>query len=287
MIKTYFMLTKPGIIFGNVVTMVGGFALASKGHFNFWLFLATLVGLSCIIASACVFNNYIDRTADEKMIRTRNRALVKGLVSERNALAFATFLGFVGSFVLASCTNLLTLFMALVGYFVYVVLYSFSKYRSTYGTVVGSIAGAMPPVVGYCAVTNHFDIAAFILFMIVALWQMPHFFAIAMYRFNDYKAALIPVLPVKKGMYITKIHMLLYIIAFIIATLLLTLCGYTGYVYFTVVALLGFTWLGLCIKGFTSNNDTLWARKMFLFSLVVIMVLCAMISVDVIQEVIA
>jgi protoheme IX farnesyltransferase len=132
MIKTYFMLTKPGIIFGNVVTMVGGFALASKGHFNFWLFLATLVGLSCIIASACVFNNYIDRTADEKMIRTRNRALVKGLVSERNALAFATFLGFVGSFVLASCTNLLTLFMALVGYFVYVVLYSFSKYRSTY-----------------------------------------------------------------------------------------------------------------------------------------------------------
>jgi heme o synthase len=280
MIRDYFAMTKPGIIVGNAITAVGGFALASKGHIDYWLFLATLVGLSLVIASACVFNNYIDRNVDQKMVRTKNRALVRGVIPGRNAVVFAIFLGLVGILLLTLYTNLLTVLIATAGFMIYVVFYSIWKYRPTYGTLLGSIAGAVPPVVGYCAVSHRFDVGAFLLFMILVLWQMPHFFAIAMYRFEDYAAASIPVLPVKKGVHITKIHMLLYIIAFMIATFMLTFFGYTGYAYLSVAASLGAAWGWLCIKGFKTDNDKLWARKMFLHSLVIITALSVMISVD-------
>ncbi len=277
---TSFQLTKPGIIFGNTVTAASGFALASKGHFNPGLFLAMLIGLSLIIASGCVFNNYIDRGADEKMVRTKNRALVQKLISVKNALIFASILVICGTFVLILYTNRLSVAAALMGFFIYVILYSFGKYRTPHATVIGSIAGGMPPVVGYCAVSHSFDAGALILFMIIALWQMPHFFSIAMVRLEEYAAASIPVLPVKRGIRITKIQILLYTIAFTISALMLTVCGYTGYAYLIAAALLGAAWLTLCIQGFKSTNDKAWARKMFLFSLIAVMVLCLMISID-------
>lgn len=280
MIKTYYMLTKPGIILGNIITMASGFALASKGHLDFFLFFITLVGLGFIIASAGVFNNYIDRKMDAKMERTKNRALPRGLISPQKALIFASILGIIGLGVL-SYTNLLTVCVALFGFFVYLVLYAFIKYRSFYGTLIGSIAGAVPPVVGYCAVSNNFDTAAGLLFMIVVLWQMPHFFSIAIYRIDDYAAASIPVLPIEKGMYTTKVHMLLYIIIFMITTLLLTMAGYTGYLYAFIALLVSLSWMGLCIHGFTVTNDKRWARKMFVCSLVVIMGLCIAIPFDI------
>lgn len=285
MIKTYFMLTKPGIIFGNAITAAGGFILASKTQvypFDGCLFLVTLIGLSLLIASACVFNNYLDRNIDKMMARTKNRALAKGAVSTQRAIIFAIFLGLFGILLLMLCTNLLTTIIALAGFFIYVILYSLSKYRCTYATAIGSISGAIPPVVGYCAVVNRFDMGAFLLFMIVALWQMPHFFAIAMYRLDDYVAASIPVLPVKKGAYITKVHMLLYITAFLIPVCMLTVWGYAGYAYLIVVGLLGLSWLLLCIKGFKNTNDRLFGRQMFRFSLIVIMTLCIMISINVV-----
>ncbi|HEV3270306.1 MAG TPA: heme o synthase [Candidatus Rhabdochlamydia sp.] len=281
MVKTYFMLTKPGIIFGNAITAAGGFILASKAQIDPWLFLATLIGLSLLIASACVFNNYIDRNIDKMMERTKNRALVRGTISLKKAIVFAVFLGLFGVLLLMSYTNLLTIVIALSGFFIYVILYSLSKYRSSYATVIGSISGGIPPVVGYCAVVDRLDMGAFLLFMIVALWQMPHFFAIAMYRIDDYVAASIPVLPVKRGMYITKVHMLLYIIAFLIPVCMLTILGYTGYAYLIVVGLLGLSWLLLCIKGFRDTNDRLFGRQMFRFSLVIIMTLCIMISISI------
>jgi len=281
MIKTYYLLTKPGILIGNLITTAAAFILASKGHIDFRLFLQTLVGLGLVIASACVFNNYIDREADKKMARTKNRPLAKGLISGKKAMIFAIFLGLIGICVLYTYTNLLAVIVALAGFFIYVILYSLLKYHTTYATLVGSISGAVPPVVGYCAVSNNFDAGAFLVFMIIVLWQMPHFFAIAMYRLKDYAAVPIPVLPIKKGIRATKVQMLLYIIAFIIATNLLTILGYTGYAYQGVATLLGLTWLWLCITGFKVANNQLWARKMFQLSLVVIIVLCVMIAVDV------
>jgi heme o synthase len=280
MLKTYYMLTKPGIIIGNIITTAGGFALASKGHFDLLLFLTTMLGLSLVIASAGVFNNYIDRFMDGKMERTKDRPLVTGAISHERALLFAFVLGLAGVVILGAYTNLLTVFIAMGGFFVYLVLYAFWKYRSFYGTLVGSLAGAVPPVVGYCAVSNHLDGAAFLLFMLMVLWQMPHFFAIAIYRLKDYAAASIPVLPIVKGMYVTKIQILLYIVAFMLTSSLLTLMGYTGYLFLGVVAVLSLVWMGLGLKGFKLVNDQRWARKMFIVSLVVIMGLFLIIPFD-------
>lgn len=250
---------KPGIIFGNSITCAAGFALAAKNHGSLLLFIETLLGLGCIIASACVFNNYIDRDTDKKMIRTQNRPLAKGTISTQKALVFAVLLGLLGTTVLAVFTNTLTCIVALTGFIIYVLLYGFYKYLTVYGTLIGSIAGAIPPVVGYTAVTNHLDTAAFLLFLIITLWQMPHFYAIAMYRIDDYTAASIPVLPIKEGFYTTKIHMMFYVIAFTIASAQLTLFGYTGYIYLTLISLLGFSWCYICYQGFNSTNSAAWS----------------------------
>jgi heme o synthase len=276
----YYLITKPGIILGNLITVAAGFLLASKGNINFWLFFATLIGLMFIIASGCVFNNYINREVDKKMERTKNRPLVTGLISSRNAIIFGSCLVISGNLILFLYTNFLTVMVADIGFFVYVIPYSFWKCRTVYGTAIGSIAGATPPVVGYCAVSNSFDLGAFLLFAILVMWQMPHFFAIAIYHLEDFVAGEIPVLPIKKGILRTKIHMLVYILAFVLTTSMLTFFNYTGYSFLTVIALLGITWLWLSIKGFQSVNDTLWARSLFRFSLVIIMALSIMISVD-------
>ncbi|MDE2589744.1 MAG: heme o synthase, partial [Patescibacteria group bacterium] len=199
-IKTYYLLTKPGIIYGNTITTVAGFLLASQGKIYFGLFMATLFGVSFVIASACVINNYLDRKIDKKMARTQKRALVTHAISPSHALVFATILGILGFLDLVVFTNGITFMIGLIGYIDYIVLYGLSKRKSIYGTLVGSISGATPIAAGYTAVTNRFDIAALLLFLIMVFWQMPHFYAIAIYRLKDYVAAGIPVLPAKKSM---------------------------------------------------------------------------------------
>ncbi len=280
-IRAYSSLTKPGILFGNAVTASGGFALAARQQFDLGLFLGMLIGLSLIIASACVCNNYIDREADGKMVRTRNRVLVRGEIEPFSALLFASILLFLGTLLLLFCTAPLTVALALVGFFVYVGLYSFYKYRSVYALLVGSIAGAIPPLVGYSAVHGRVDLAGWILFSMVFLWQMPHFLAIAMYRLREYAAADIPIFPKEKGLLRTKIHMLFYIIAFFLVSPLLMLLHYVGWAYLFVLMILGVGWLGLAMRGFRGDQEMLWARKMFFFSLVVILGLSAVIPLSV------
>jgi protoheme IX farnesyltransferase len=283
LIKTYYGLTKPGIIRGNLLTAAAGFLLASPGHVRLGLLLATLIGTSLVIASACVVNNYIDREIDAKMTRTKNRAFVKGRIRPRSAGIYAVGLGLPGFVVLGFYTNMLTVFIGLAGWLFYVVIYGIAKRRSVHGTVVGSISGATPVVAGYTAVTGRLDSGAFILFLILVLWQMPHFYSIATYRFNDYGAAGLPVLPVKRGIRKAKLQIMLYITAFIPATALLTIFGYTGYIYLAVVVLLGLSWLWLGWQGFRIGGDKLaderWARKMFFYSLIVISLLSVMIAV--------
>ncbi len=276
----YYLLTKPGIIFGNLITLAAGFLLASKGTVDFFLFFQTLLGLALVMASACVFNNYIDRNADKKMERTRQRALVVGTISISCALWFASIIGLCGFLILFLFTNPLTVSVAGVGFFVYVIIYSLWKSHTIYGTAIGSVAGAVPPVVGYCAVSNQIDAGALILFAMMILWQMPHFFSIAVYRLDDYRAAGIPVLPVVRSMLKTKVHTVLYIVGFIFASALLTVFGYTGYAYLYVVMAFGLFWLGMSLAGFALGNDRLWARRMFLVSLIVICVISLMIPLD-------
>lgn len=233
-----------------------------------------------VISSACVFNNYLDRDIDAKMARTRKRELVSGSVSSKNALIYASVLGFAGSMILGVYTNTLTQLIALVGLFAYVVVYGVAKRATVHGTVIGSISGAVPPVVGYCAVTGRLDTAALLLFLILVFWQMPHFYAIASYRSADYASAGIPVLPLKHGAKNTKHQIVGYILAFIVATMLLSVFGYTSVSYLVVITLVGLAWLRLALAGFKAKDDDAWAHKLFRFSLIVTLVFSIMISIN-------
>ena len=276
LLKTYYRLTKPGIVYGNAITVAGGFLLAAHSFIAIPTLIATVVGSGLIVASACVFNNYIDRDIDKKMARTKKRAIAHGDISGRNALIYGSVLGVIGVLLLLRYTNLLTVDIGLIGFFFYVVLYSIFKRRSEYGTIVGSVAGAVPPVAGYTALTNHFDLGALTLFIIMVCWQMPHFYAIALYRSEDYAAAGIPVLPLKKGSYATKLQMVFFVAAFVAANIALGVFGYTGLVYVIVMGLVGFGWLGMGLKGFWAKEEKVWAKQMFLSSLVVVMVFSVM-----------
>lgn len=280
MLKTYYQLIKPGIIRGNVITAAAGFLLASKGNIDLPLLLATLIGISLVVASGCVFNNYIDRDIDRKMSRTRNRAIAAGELSAAHALIYGSLLGVAGTAILALFTNLLTVMIALIGFFFYVVVYSIGKRSSVYGTLIGSVSGAVPPVVGYSAASGSIDTAAVILFLVLVFWQMPHFYAIAIYRLSDYKAAGIPVLPAVKGMHRTKIEILLYTILFTVTTMMLSVTGYTGIAYLIVMTVIGLAWLVIGVQGLKLYDNEQWARSMFRYSLSSLLVFCLMISIE-------
>ena len=276
--KDYLNLTKPGIIFGNAVTAVGGYAFAVDMSFTLSLFLAMVEGLSCIIAAACIFNNVIDRKHDAKMGRTQSRPLAMGVIPEHRALLMGLTLLLIGTLVLAFGTNAHATSLALIGFFLYVFVYSFAKYQTIYGTHLGSLAGAIPPLVGYCAVRPTLDLGAWMLFAVIAFWQMPHFFAIAIYRMKDYERASIPVFPRLMGIQRTKWHMMLYLALFMGSTLLLPLLGLTTPLFGVVMSVVGGIWALIALLGFFTRDDERWARQMFLFSLFAVMAFSLMLS---------
>ena len=281
MLKTYYGLTKPGIIYGNLVNTTSGFLLACvlQETFSLTKALGVLGGTALVIACGCVINNYIDRGIDQHMQRTKNRALVRGEVSGRNALIFAAALGVLGFVVLLRWTNTPTLLIGLVGLVDYIVAYGYWKRHSPVGTLVGSISGATPPLAGYVAIAGGIDLGAMLVFLLFAAWQMPHFYAIALYRSREYKAAGIPVLPLKKGRRYTKVAIMAYIGLFTICSIMLTIFGYTGYLFAISMGLLGVLWLHKGLRGFaatdTESSDK-WARGMFGFSLIVTIALAGM-----------
>lgn len=278
MLKTYYRLTKPGIIYGNAITAVAGFLLASKNHLDFVDLVETLLGISLVIASACVINNVIDRNIDKYMARTKKRALVTGEIKLRDAIVYGVILGILGFGFLSVFTNLLTVVIGIVGYIDYIIFYGYYKRRSMHGTIIGSISGAVPILAGYCSVTDKIDIAAILLFLILVFWQMPHFYAISIGRLKDYTNARLPVLPVAKGIAHTKYQIVVYITLFVITSLLPTVYGYTGIVYMVVMSILGLVWLYISIEGFSAQNDQKWAQGLFRYSLLILLVFSVLIS---------
>lgn len=273
-------MIKPGIVRGNIITATGGFLFASKGSVDIGLLLAMEVGLSFVIAAGCVFNNYIDRDIDSKMVRTKDRALVTGKVSNQAALVFGSILLFFGLAVMLVFTNILAAASALFGFFAYVVLYGYFKRNSIYGTEVGSISGAMPPVIGYLSVSGSFDLAALILFLILVVWQMPHFFAIGIFRANEYKKTGLPIRSVVKGVQNSTRYILAYVVLFIFVVPLLTIFNFAGLAYLTVMMSIGLYWLSYGLKSSRHSDPVKWSKGMFGVSLIVLLVFSAMISVD-------
>lgn len=194
MVRKYLDLTKPRLLLVNVLVAASVYIFASGDVIDWTSFFAVGAGLSLIVGSACIFNNIADRVMDAKMERTKNRALPTGAITPPQALLYGLVLFIGGVLLLHFYTNLLTLAMTLLGFIIYVFLYTPLKPRTGYALYVGAVAGAMPPLVGYAAAANTLDFYALGLFMILFLWQVPHFLAIARFRFDEYRAAGVPLL---------------------------------------------------------------------------------------------
>ncbi len=279
MVRAYYKLIKPGIVYENLFTVLAGYLFATHFHISWSVLIGALLGMGCVIAGSCVLNNILDRGIDSKMARTKERGTVTGAISLPSALVFASVLLLCGIGLLYSFTNLLTLCVALIGAFFYVVVYGAAKRWNRTHTLVGSIAGAVPIVSGYTAATGVIGVPGFILFVILVLWQMPHFYAIALYRADEYRAAGIPLLPDVAGPYLTKMVMVTYIVGFVIAEVSLTVLGYTGYTYLAVVLGFGIAWFFRAVQGFKAADDVEWAKQQFYFSIKVLTWFCIALAV--------
>lgn len=279
-LKAYAALTKPRVMMANALTSAAGYLLASgnAGHFYGWRFVALFFGSTLIIASACVINNYLDRDIDAMMERTKKRPTVTGQVGRTGAVVFSLILILAGLAILSLWVNWLVVILGLIGFVDYVWLYgALSKRRSVHGTLVGSISGAIPALAGYCAVTNGIDTGAALVFLSLFFWQMPEFYSISIYRRREYAAAGVPVISVVKGIRQTKFQMFIYTLLFVLSSALLSVFGYAGWIYLVVMLALGLYWLRLAGQGLKTpaKGDDAWAKRMFHFSMIIILVYCA------------
>ncbi|QCI21179.1 protoheme IX farnesyltransferase [Buchnera aphidicola (Hyperomyzus lactucae)] len=282
MFKNYLEIIKPGIILGNIILIMGSFFLASRNTcFDFFLFFYTILGTSFVIASACVFNNLIDHDIDKKMNRTNKRVLSRKLISFLSASIFAIILGILGVFILGFLVNFLSMIFSILGFFIYIFLYTLLyKRRSIYSTFIGSFSGSMPSMIGYTAVSNYIDVCSILLYIIFIFWQMSHFYAISIVRIKDYQKAKIPIFPLVKSIAVAKKHIFYYIIGFIIFSSLLTVLGFLSYNFLFLSSIINFYWLFLAYSNIKKNNDKRNASRLFYYSIIVVVFLNFLMSID-------
>ncbi|MEX2460205.1 MAG: heme o synthase [Paenibacillaceae bacterium] len=279
--RDFVQLTKPGIIFSNLITAFGGFWVAAKWNIDWALLFFMIIGTILVIGSGGVLNNYLDRDMDTKMKRTQKRVLPMGKMEPNFVFWYGIVMGIVGLSVLWFLVTPLSALVGLLGLFVYVWIYTaWFKRTSVWSTVVGAISGAVPPVIGYCAISAQIDAGAWILFAILFLWQMPHFWALGIRRVEEYRAAGFPLLPVVRGSYVTKISMMRYVVLLVPTSALLYLYGYVGMIYLVSAVVMGIYWVYLCLKGFSAKDEEAWAKKTFIFSINYLTLLFIIIVMD-------
>lgn len=278
----YANIIKPGITMSNMMTAFTGLWLAAQGRPAFGLTFVTLAGSGLVVMSGCAFNNYLDQDIDQFMARTQDRPLPNSRIPAWSVLLLGTVLGIFGISVLGILANTLSAVMALIGLFFYVVVYTgLTKRTTTLSTVIGGVSGAMPPLIGWTAVTGSLGISGWLLFIFMFLWQPPHFLALAMRRVKDYAAAGIPLLPVLYGFSLTKRQIVIWTATLIPASLMLTIVHAEGWIYFFTALIFGGIWLIKGLKGFKAKDDIAWATDMFKFSLIYLMVLSIVMVINV------
>ena len=277
----YIALTKPRIIELLLITTVPTMVVAEGGWPSLWLIIVTLVGGTLAAGGANAINMYIDRDIDALMERTKNRPLVTGLISPRNALVFAISLEIIAFAVLWAGANLLSGLLALSATFFYVFVYSlWLKRTSKQNIVIGGAAGAVPVLVGWAAVTNSLGWTPWLLFLLIFLWTPPHFWALAIKHSDDYKAAGVPMLPVVESPPKVIASMVRYTIALTLCSLAVIPVAETGWIYGVTAAVMGgaFLW-GTIALGRTNSASA--SMKLFSFSISYISVLFVALTVDV------
>lgn len=268
--RAFLGISKTGIVMSNLITTFTGLWLAL--YFTNQRFLAnidtvlwTMLGVAFIVTGASALNNFIDRDIDPIMERTRGRPSVTGQLSGKQVLTYGLVMSGMGTMFLLFTGSYAATVCGVLGLFVYVVVYSlWLKRTHSLNTVVGSISGALPPLIGWAAIDPGLSLMAWLLFIVMFLWQPPHFLALAMRRTKEYRAAGIPMLPVVAGFAFTKRQVNIYLVALVIASLLLYSLGT---VYLIVSALLGLGWLVIGFSSKRFKDDVKWAKAMFVYSL--------------------
>ncbi|MDB5176836.1 MAG: Protoheme farnesyltransferase [Candidatus Saccharibacteria bacterium] len=277
--RSYLQLMKPGITLGNSISALAGFFLAaSQFGFSLTALIGAIGGIIFVIASACVVNNIIDRDLDKKMKRTKGREVAAGVIPVPSAIIYAVVLGVIGFGLLALWTNWLTFGLGILSYIWYVVVYGIAKRTTPLSTIIGGVCGALPPVAGYTSLSGQIDMTAIILFALLMVWQLPHFYAISIFRHDDYKNAKLPVWSVRYGIPSTKKQIFFWVVIFALLSPLLTLLGPTGLLYLIVMLGLSIYWVYQGAR-YYNDDDVRWAKRMFGASLIIMMAMSAIIGV--------
>ena len=279
-LRQYYALTKPRVVQLIVFCALIGMLLATPGLPDWRLALAAVAGIWLVAAAAAAFNCLVEQRIDSRMARTSWRATATGELTTRQALAFSTALGAVGGAILWFAVNPLTMWLTLATFIGYAVVYTvLLKPLTPQNIVIGGASGAMPPVLGWAAIRGEVGPEALILCLIIFLWTPPHFWALALYRAEDYRRAGLPMLPVTHGSEFTRLHVFLYTLVLFAATLLPFVAGMSGPIYLAAAIVLGVMFSGYGWRLWRGYSDAL-ARKTFRFSIVHLTLLFAALLVD-------
>ena len=276
----FWRLTKPRVVSLIVFTAVIGMLLAAPTVPPLGLVVAATVGIALVAGAAAAFNCLVEQKIDSAMARTRGRPTVIGTISAMQVLLFSGIVGGLGLAILWHAVNPLTMWLTLATFVGYAIIYTVVlKPATPQNIVIGGASGAMPPVLGWAAITGDVTFQPLLLFLIVFAWTPPHFWALALYRRNEYAKAGVPMLPVTHGEAFTRLHLLLYTLLLVATTLLPFATGMADFFYLGCVLVLDAVFLGYAVSLWRSYSDAL-ARRTFTYSIFFLAMLFAALMVD-------
>ena len=279
-IKNFLTLCKLRVNSLIVFTAVIGMFLSTPGMVPWDILFSGIIGIGFVAAAAAAFNCLIEESIDTKMARTRARPLGTGKISQQETLVLASILCLVGLAVLFFFVNFLTMWLTLITFFAYAAIYTvFLKPATPMNIVIGGASGAMPPVLGWAAVNNQLAPEAWILFLIIFCWTPPHFWALALYRREEYAKVGIPMLPVTHGEKFTLLHIILYTIILAIVTLMPFSVGMSGLIYLFFATILNAVFLYYVVVLYRNYSDKL-SKKVFNYSILYLSLIFAAFLVD-------
>ena len=278
--RGYLELTKPGVQALLFVSCASGMLIGSNFNPPVTVFFFGLIGISFLAASSAVVNHFFDKQIDAKMNRTSKRPLVLGHISDKQAIIFSVLLYASGSIMLLNFTNFLTWLLTTLTFIFYGFIYTkYLKYMTSQNIVIGGLAGAMPPLLGWSAITNSIEPNALLLVLIIMVWTPPHFWALAVYRVEDYSEAEVPMLPVQKGVVFTKQHILLYTFLLIACTMLPYAVQMFGEIYLISALVLGLIFLIYSFRLYKDETNAI-AMPTFAYSIIYLAALFAAMLID-------
>jgi protoheme IX farnesyltransferase len=278
--RAFYALTKPRVVSLIVFTAVIGMFLATPGMVPLQILLAATLGIAAVAGAAAAMNCLVEQKIDAVMLRTRARPLPRGELSSRQTLVFAGVLGGFGLWVLVHFVNPLTMWLTLATFVGYAIVYTvILKPMTPQNIVIGGASGAMPPVLGWAAVTGEVTTEALLLFLIIYAWTPPHFWALALYRTEEYAKAGLPMLPVTHGRRYTQLQVLLYTLILFGVSLLPFAIRMSGWLYLAAASILGLIFIGYASALFMRYSDRL-AQRTFRYSILYLALLFAALLFD-------